>query len=47
MKRCPRGAERTIIEDVDLNALAESGKDPIPVLQPLGEALFEAKVHKP
>jgi hypothetical protein len=39
----PPWSERTIIEDVDLNALAQSGKDPIPVLQPLGEALFEAK----
>ncbi|MBO9423132.1 hypothetical protein J7444_00280 [Labrenzia sp. R4_1] len=39
----PPWSERTILEDVDLNALAKSGKDPIPVLQPLGETLFEAK----
>ena len=39
----PPWSERTILEDVDLNALTKSGKDPIPVLQPLGETLFEAK----
>jgi len=36
-------SERTILEDVDLDALAQSGKDPIAVLQPLGEVLFKAK----
>lgn len=39
----PPWSERTILEDVDLKALAASGKDPIEVLQPLGETLFKAK----
>lgn len=39
----PPWSERAIQEDVDLDALAASGKDPIPVLQPFGEHLFSAK----
>ncbi len=39
----PPWSERTITEDVDLKELVASGKDPIKVLQPLGETLFEAK----
>ncbi|KZM50715.1 di-heme oxidoredictase family protein [Labrenzia sp. OB1] len=36
-------SERAIREDVDINALAASGEDPITVLQPLGERLFAAR----
>ncbi|WP_428672990.1 di-heme oxidoredictase family protein [Roseibium sp.] len=36
-------SERAVLEDVDIEALAASGKDPIPVLQPLGKQLFAAK----
>lgn len=39
----PPWSERAIQDDVDINALAVSGQDPIPVLQPLGEHLFSAK----
>ncbi|MET1412957.1 di-heme oxidoredictase family protein [Roseibium sp. HPY-6] len=39
----PPWSERAIQEDIDLEALAASGQDPIPVLQPLGEQLFSAK----
>ncbi len=36
-------SERAVLEDVDIDALAASGKDPIPVLQPIGEKLFKNK----
>lgn len=39
----PPWSEKAIRADVDLEALAASGKDPIQVLQPLGEELFSAK----
>jgi len=39
----PPWSERALTEDVDLEALAASEKDPIAVLQPLGEKLFKAK----
>ncbi|WP_299483580.1 di-heme oxidoredictase family protein [uncultured Roseibium sp.] len=39
----PPWSERAIQEDIDIEALAASGQDPIPVLQPLGEHLFSAK----
>jgi hypothetical protein len=39
----PPWSERAITEDVDLPALAASGTDPIPLLQPIGEKLFKAK----
>jgi di-heme oxidoreductase (putative peroxidase) len=39
----PPWSERAIQEDVDIEALAASGQDPIPVLQPLGKHLFSAK----
>ncbi|WP_434054243.1 MAG: di-heme oxidoredictase family protein [Roseibium sp.] len=39
----PPWSEKAIQEDIDINQLAASGQDPIPVLQPLGEHLFSAK----
>jgi cytochrome c peroxidase len=36
-------SERAIKEDVDIDALAQSGEDAIAVLQPLGKELFKAK----
>ncbi|CTQ55452.1 di-heme enzyme, family [Roseibium album] len=39
----PPWSEKAIQEDVDIEALAASGQDPIAVLQPLGERLFSAK----
>ena len=39
----PPWSERAIVDDVDIKALAASGKDPIEVLQPIGERLFKAK----
>ncbi|WP_420335101.1 di-heme oxidoredictase family protein [Roseibium sp.] len=39
----PPWSEKAIQEDIDINQLARSGQDPIPVLQPLGEHLFSAK----
>lgn len=36
-------SERAIQEDLDIDALAASGEDPIAVLQPIGEKLFKAK----
>ncbi|AMN55413.1 hypothetical protein ACP90_26885 [Labrenzia sp. CP4] len=36
-------SERAIKEDVDIDALAQSGEDAITVLQPLGEELFKDK----
>jgi len=39
----PPWSERVLTEDIDLDALAISGEDPIAVLQPLGEKLFKAK----
>ncbi len=36
-------SERVLVEDVDIEALAASGDDPVAVLQPIGERLFEAK----
>ncbi|WP_417711644.1 di-heme oxidoredictase family protein [Roseibium aggregatum] len=36
-------SERAIREDVDIDALAQSGDDVIPVLQPIGKELFKAK----
>lgn len=39
----PPWTERALGEDVDIQALAASGDDPIEVLQPLGERLFKAK----
>ena len=39
----PPWSEKAIKGDVDIEALATSGQDPISVLQPLGEELFTAK----
>ncbi|GAA0787048.1 hypothetical protein E1180_16115 [Roseibium denhamense] len=39
----PPWSEKAIVEDVDIQALAASGDDPIAVLQPIGEDLFTAK----
>lgn len=39
----PPWSEKAIQDDIDINELARSGEDPIPVLQPLGEHLFSAK----
>ncbi|MEP3047089.1 MAG: di-heme oxidoredictase family protein [Roseibium sp.] len=39
----PPWTEKAITKDVDIETLAKSGLDPIPVLQPLGEELFSAK----
>ncbi|MES0883424.1 di-heme oxidoredictase family protein [Roseibium sp. SCP14] len=39
----PPWSEKAIQEDVDIDALAASGQDPIAVLQPMGERLFTAK----
>ncbi|MEM9632145.1 MAG: di-heme oxidoredictase family protein [Pseudomonadota bacterium] len=39
----PPWSEKAIQEDVDIDALAASGKDPIAILQPIGERLFTAK----
>ncbi|MHA7775302.1 di-heme oxidoredictase family protein [Roseibium sp. M-1] len=39
----PPWSENAIRQDVDINALATSGQDPIPVLQPIGKDLFKAK----
>lgn len=39
----PPWSEKALQQDVDIEALAASGQDPIPVLQPLGEHLFSAK----
>ncbi|MES0810443.1 di-heme oxidoredictase family protein [Roseibium sp. SCPC15] len=39
----PPWSEKAIQEDVDIDALAASGQDPIAILQPLGEQLFSAK----
>ncbi len=36
-------SENAIREDVDINALAASGQDPLPELLPVGEELFKAK----
>lgn len=36
-------SERAIQEDVDIDALAASGQDPLEILLPLGESLFSAK----
>ncbi|MFN3249975.1 di-heme oxidoredictase family protein [Roseibium album] len=39
----PPWSERAIQDDIDIEALATSGQDPIPLLQALGEHLFAAK----
>jgi len=39
----PPWSERVLTRDVDIEALAASGEDPLAVLQPLGEELFSAK----
>lgn len=39
----PPWSEQVLTEDVDIQALAVSGDDPIVALQPLGETLFKAK----
>lgn len=39
----PPWSEKAVREDVDVDALAASGQDPIGVLQPIGEDLFKAK----
>lgn len=39
----PPWSENAVREDVDIDALAASGEDPIAVLRPMGEDLFKAK----
>jgi cytochrome c peroxidase len=39
----PPWSENVLVEDLDIEALATSGQDPIQVLQPIGEKLFKAK----
>ena len=39
----PPWSEKVLTRDVDIDALATAGEDPLAILQPLGEELFSAK----